>query len=228
MPKHQGTEATGVRTVRVVIGDNHAMVAHSLGIAIGSEPGLEVVGTATSVADCLRLADELGPDVVVMDLRLGDGDGDGLEATRRLRMASPDINVILLTTNPDDGALTRALDAGCSGFVTKRARLEELTVAIRAAANGTTTFPRDMEDRPVRRDEARPPERAELSRRELEVLRLLAAGHSTTAVASELGLSVHTTRNHVRNLMTKLGAHSRLDAVVTAARSGLIDLPHRS
>jgi DNA-binding NarL/FixJ family response regulator len=227
MPKDQGTEATGVRTVRVVIGDDHEMVAHSLGIAIGNEPGLEVVGTATSVADCLRLADELAPDVVVMDLRLGDG--DGLEATRRLRNASPGINVIMLTANPDDVALTRALDAGCKGFVTKRARLEELVTAIRAAAaDAATTLPLDMVDPRARPDEPRPRGRAELSARELEVLRLLAAGHSTTAVASELGLSVHTTRNHVRNLMTKLGAHSRLDAVVIAARSGLIDLPRRS
>ncbi len=181
---------------------------------------------ATSVGDCLRLAEELKPDVVVMDLRLGDG--DGLEGTRRLRIASPGVNVILLTTNPDDRALTREHDAGCSGFVTERAGLEDLIMAIRAASNGTTTFPLGMANRPVRRDEPRLPERAELSARELEVLRLLAAGHSTTAVASELGLSVHTTRNHVRNLMTKLGAHSRLDAVVSAARSGLIDLPRRS
>ena len=225
MPKHQGTEATGVRAVRVVIADNHEMVAHSLGIAIGNEPGLEVVGTATSVADCLRLADELTPDVVVMDPRLGDADGDSLEAARRLRTAWPDVYVVILTADSDAGALTRALDTGCSGFVTKRARLEELVMAIRTAANGSTTFPLDMVDRLLRQGEPRQRERAELSARELEVLRLLAAGHSTTVMASELGLSLHTTRNHVRNLMTKLGAHSRLDAVVIAARSGLIDLP---
>jgi DNA-binding NarL/FixJ family response regulator len=226
MPEQQGTEATGVKTVRVVIGDNHEMVAQSLGIAIENEPGLEVVGTATSVADCLHLAAEHAPDVVVMDLRLGDG--DGLEATRRLRATSPDINVVVLTANADETVLTRALNAGCSGFVTKRARLEELVMAIRAAADGTTTFPRDMVEGLVRPGEPRQREGAGLSARELEVLRLLAAGYSTTTIATELGLSVHTTRNHVRNLMTKLGAHSRLDAVVIAARSGLIDLPYRN
>ncbi len=226
MPEQQGTEATGVKTVRVVIGDNHEMVAQSLGIAIENEPGLEVVGTATTVADCLRLAAEHAPDVVVTELRLGDA--DGLEATRRLRAASPGINVVVLTTNLDEGALTRALDAGCSGFVTKRARLEELITAIRAAASGTTTFPRDMVDRLMRQGGLGRRARAELSARELEVLRLLAAGRSTTTIADELGLSVHTTRNHVRNLMTKLGAHSRLDAVVIAARSGLIELPYRT
>ncbi len=226
MPKHQGTEATDVRTISVVVVDDHEMVAHSLGIAIGNESGLEVVGTAKSVAECLRLASALRPNVVVMDLMVGDG--DGFEAIRRLLAAAPQTNVILLTAKPDDGALARALDAGCCGFVTKRAPLEELIVAIRTAASCSTTIPRDMVDRLVRQGEQRQRERAELSARELEVLRLMAAGHSTSTMAGELGLSVHTTRNHVRNLMTKLGAHSRLDAVVVAARSGLIDLPYRT
>jgi DNA-binding NarL/FixJ family response regulator len=223
MPKQQGTEAAGVKTVRVVVGDDHAMVAHSLGIAIETEPGLEVVGTTTSVADCLQLSGELTPDVVVLDLRLGDG--DGLRTARQLRADLPAVNVVILAAHADEQALTRAIEAGCSGFMTKHARLEELIVAIRAAAGGASTFPRDLVDRLVRQGEPRQRERAELSTRELEVLRLLAAGRSTAAMAGELGLSMHTTRNHVRNLMTKLGAHSRLGAVVIGARLGLVDLP---
>jgi CheY-like chemotaxis protein len=89
-----------VRTVRLVIGDNHETVAHGPGIATGNEPDLEVVGTTASVADCLSPADERTSNVVMMDLRLGDG--DGLEAIGRLRTASPDINVIMLAANPDD------------------------------------------------------------------------------------------------------------------------------
>jgi DNA-binding NarL/FixJ family response regulator len=221
MPSPSDTGAAGTSSTRVFVVDDHEMVAHSLGVAIGNEPGFEVVGTATSMRACLEDAPRLEPDVVVMDLRLGDG--DGLMATRRLRSSYPEVNVIMLTAVADDGALARALEAGCCGFVTKQARIEDLFVAIRAAANGTTSFPLGMVDQLVRRgDHATRPD---LSARELEVLRLLAAGQSTTTIAETLSLSVHTTRNHVRNIMTKLDAHSRLDAVVLAARSGLIDLP---
>ena len=197
------------------------MVARGLAAALNAERDVEVVGTAGSVRDCLSAVPDAQPDVVVMDLRLGDG--DGIEATRELRAALPDVNVVIVTAYPDPGAMAKALEAGCSGFVAKSASLEELVAAVRAAAHGSATFPRAAVERAVRHEvEA---ERRGLSARELDVLRRMAAGQSTSTIAEELGLSLHTTRNHVRNLMFKLGAHSRLDAVVSAARAGLIDLP---
>jgi DNA-binding NarL/FixJ family response regulator len=126
-----------------------------------------------------------------------------------------------LTENPDERTLRRAMSAGCSGLVAKSGRLDELVIAIKAVASGSTAFPQALmadllRDRPVA---------PALSARELQVLELVAAGAGTNAIAEKLALSVHTTRNHIRNLMTKLGAHSRVEAVVIAARSGLIELP---
>lgn len=223
MSDDHGSAATGAAggPTRVFLVDDHDMVARGLAAAIEREDDLHVVGTARSAADCLRSAPARGPDVVVMDLRLGDA--DGVETARTLRDLLPEANVVILTGYPDPRTTARALEAGCCGLVAKSARLEDLLAAVRAAANGATTFPRDAVERLVRHDEAG--ERTGLSARELEVLRLMASGHSTNEIACQLDLSVHTTRNHVRNLMSKLGAHSRLDAVVCAARAGLIELP---
>jgi DNA-binding NarL/FixJ family response regulator len=206
---------------RVFLVDDHEMVARGLAAVLEREDDLDVVGTAASAAECLRSAPASAPDVIVMDLRLGDA--DGLDATRDLRAVLPETNVVILTAFPDQRVVARALEVGCCGFVSKTGRPEDLIAAVRAAANGSTTFPREAVEWLVRRDESG--ERPSLSARELEVLRLMASGHSTTDIAETLNLSVHTTRNHVRNLMSKLGAHSRLDAVVSAARIGLIELP---
>lgn len=203
------------------LADDHEMVARGLAAALNAQRDVDVVGIAGSVRECLRAAPDLRPDVVVLDLRLGDG--DGVDAARELRGTLPDVNVVILTAYPEPGAMAKALEAGCCGFVAKSASLEELIAAVRAAANGSTTFPRAAVERAMRHEvEA---ERRSLSARELDVLRRMAAGQTTSTIADELGLSLHTTRNHVRNLMFKLGAHSRLDAVVAAARAGLIDLP---
>ncbi|MGO8824227.1 MAG: response regulator [Acidimicrobiales bacterium] len=212
--------AAGVTAIRVLLVDDHEMVAGCLAAAVGAEPGLEVVGTAGSVAECLRLTRGLLPDVVVMDLRLSDneGDADGLAATRRLRAMLPDVSVVMLTAHPDRHVAREALDAGCCGFVAKRGHLDELVAAIRAAADGSTWFPHEVVG-------PTPKSGTDVSAREHEVLTLMASGHSTRDIAEELGLSLHTTRNHIRNLMAKLGAHSRLDAVVVAARCGLVRVP---
>jgi DNA-binding NarL/FixJ family response regulator len=143
-----------------------------------------------------------------------------LDAAQRIR-TQRDVAVVLLADDPDERTLRRALAAGCSGLVAKRGRLDELVIAIKAVASGSTAFPQALMAN-VLRDRQEVPA---LSARELQVLRLVAAGEGTNAIAGQLGLSVHTARNHIRNLMTKLGAHSRVEAVVMAARSGLIELP---
>jgi DNA-binding NarL/FixJ family response regulator len=224
MSMTNGTEAVGAAgapATRVLLVDDHEMVAHGLAAALGSEPDLEVVGAASSVAECVRMTADLRPDVVIMDLHLGDG--DGIDATRQVRRIHPPASVVMLTGQPDDRILGEALAAGCSGLVAKQGRLDELLLAIRSAKTGGATIPRDMVAslvRPTPKDDG-----VRLSAREREVLGLLADGEGTSDIAERLGLSLHTTRNHVRNLMTKLGAHSRLEAVLLAARAGLVDLP---
>jgi DNA-binding NarL/FixJ family response regulator len=204
----------------VLLVDDHEMVAQGLGTALDAEDGIAVVGVASTVAEAVRMASESAPDVVVMDIQLGGTEGQN--APRRIRAQQREAALVLLTSSPDDRTLRRALAAGYSGLVAKSGRLNELVIAIKAVASGSSAFPRELMADVLRDRQVAAPA---LSARELQVLRLVAAGAGTNAIAEELGLSVHTTRNHIRNLMTKLGAHSRVEAVVLAAGSGLIDLP---
>lgn len=222
MPTHNGSGpavAAGGPATRVLLVDDHEMVARGLSAALGAEEGLAVVGVASTVEQGLQMASESCPDVIVIDFHLGDA--NGLDDARQLRTSHGAGGVVLLTENPDERTLRRALSAGCSGLVAKSGRLDELVIAIKAVASGSTAFPQALMAGLLRDRPAAPA----LSAREVQVLELVAAGAGTNAIAEKLALSVHTTRNHIRNLMTKLGAHSRVEAVVMAARSGLIELP---
>lgn len=208
--------------VRVLLVDDHHMVATGLAAALSDEQGIEVVGVAPTLAEGVAMSRDLAPDVVVLDYRLPDG--DGVEGTRRLRALADPPQVVVLTAAADDRVLRDALAAGCCGFLTKGATLDELDRAVRAAAAGEAVFSSDVIARLARlsRGEVRPEET--LSPRELGVLRAMATGASAGEIARDLRLSEHTVRNHVRNVLAKLGAHTKTEAVVTAARAGLIDL----
>jgi DNA-binding NarL/FixJ family response regulator len=222
MPTNNGAVpavAAGTRATRVLLVDDHEMVARGLGAALDAEEGLAVVGVASTVKQALQMASESIPDVIVIDFQLDDA--NGLDAARQIRTSKREGAVVLLTANPDERTLRRALAAGCSGLVAKSGRLDELVIAIKAVASGSTAFPQALMAGVLHDRRVAPA----LSARELQVLQLVAAGAGTNAIADELALSVHTTRNHIRNLMTKLGAHSRVEAVVIAARSGMIELP---
>ncbi len=204
--------------------DDHQMVARSLAAVIDDDPGLTVAGVATTAAEAVAQVRRLHPQVVVMDYHLPDA--SGAEATRQVLDLDPDANVVMLTARSDEAVLREALQAGCCGFVAKDATLEELTRAVHAAAEGGGTFPPALMTKLTRWGHQNP-DHPPLTEREGEVLRLVAAGAATGAIALQLGLSQHTVRNHVRNVLTKLGAHSKLEAVVIASGSGLIDLPRR-
>jgi DNA-binding NarL/FixJ family response regulator len=208
-------------TVRVLLVEDHQMVARGLQAALAEEPDLEVVGLASSVEDSVSSYRDLHPDVVVMDYRLPDG--EGTDATRRIRTVDEEAPVLLLTGADDPSVVSEALDAGCSGFVTKDRGLEELASAIRSVARGAAVFPAGLLARALH-----PPAPYavgdDLTSREREVLTLLANGRSTDELANELFLSLHTVRNHVRNILTKLHARTKLEAVVIAARAGIVDL----
>ena len=211
----------GDRKTRVLVVDDHDLVAQTLQRALAIEPDLNVVGCVGSVDAAVQAANELQPDVVLMDFRLPDG--SGADATALIKAACPETEVVMLTGHSSGAVLAQALEAGCSGFVSKEGRFDELVETIRAVVRGEVRVPRALvEDLSMH---LRPRAQSlgnDLTVREREVLALLIAGRSTTQMVNELVLSVHTVRNHVRNVLTKLQSNSRLEAVAVATRLGII------
>lgn len=211
-------------TISVLIVEDHTMVAQALLDALAAEPGLTPLGSCSSL-DELRTwaADEERPrpDVVVLDFRLPDGDaGDGAALCTE---HCPDTQVLVLSAFADDHALARAVEAGCDGYLLKEQPVDDLVAAIRRVHAGEAVFaPRLMPRLLSLLSGRRRTVGGDLTPREIDVLRELAAGHSTEAIADELGLSVNTVRNHVQSVLTKLGAHSRLEAVAIGLRAGLV------
>jgi DNA-binding NarL/FixJ family response regulator len=211
-------------TIRVLIVDDHDIFAQSLVRLLESKPRLSVVGTAGTVASAVASAVELRPDVVLMDFELPDGDGP--QATREIKALVPSANVVMLTGHTADEALVSAIASGCSGFVSKADTTESLFDAI-IAARDDEPVTSSSELAPLLRQLA-PTHRglgADLTPRELEVLRLMATGLINKQVARTLGLRLNTIRNHSQSILCKLHAHSRLEAVATAVRDGIIAYP---
>jgi DNA-binding NarL/FixJ family response regulator len=208
-------------TIRVVVVDDHEMFAQGLTAVLGADPTIEVVGTAGSVEAGVAAVRMHSPDVVLMDYELPDG--DGAAATQRIKAEVPDTQVVMVTSFDDEGILVRAIEAGCSGFITKHKAIQEVAAAVRAAHAGEALISPSLLARLLPKLRQNPRGLgSDLTAREVEVLKLLAAGVSNQQIAEELVLSLHTVRNHVQNVITKLGAHSKLEAVATAVREGLI------
>jgi len=206
--------------VRVVIVDDHAVFAQALAAALDAVDGLTTVGLAYSLAEALPLVEQASPDVAVVDYRLPDGRGSQL--ITKLRDHGSDVRVVILTASADEVAFLDALDAGCAGYVTKDRPLVDVVDSVRAAAGGELAVSPTLLGRvlpQLRRDQAA---RSTLTAREREILELVADGVPNKAIASQLSLRLNTVRNHVQNVLTKLGAHSKLEAVAIATRSGLI------
>jgi DNA-binding NarL/FixJ family response regulator len=206
----------------VLLVDDHDLVLESIRRALGVEPDLEVVGAVATVGAALDAVSALTPDVVVMDYVLPDG--TGAEATTKLLAEHPHLQVVMLTGQSSGATLADALEAGCAGFVAKEGRFDSLVHAIRAAAAGEIHVPQHLVEELAAHLRPRAPTLgADLTDRELEVLRLLGRGRSTDEIVEELMISVHTVRNHIRNILTKLQARSRLEAVTVATRIGLLN-----
>jgi DNA-binding NarL/FixJ family response regulator len=206
---------------RVLIVDDHEVLAASLAQVLDQEPDLTVVGAAGTLAKARALLATETPDVVLLDHRMPDG--DGVEAIPGLLALRPQASIVVLTATTADHVLVAAIEGGASGFVSKTRGLGEVTGAVRAAAAGESVISPEMLARllpRLHRREAEP--RDKLTEREREVLQLLAEGLSNAAIAERLFVSVHTVRNHVANLSTKLGAHSKLEALSIAVREGLL------
>ena len=211
----------GAPATRVLVVDDHEVLASSLALVLDTEPDLTSVGVAGSLADARRLIGTTAPDVLLLDHRLPDG--DGVTAIPELRQLRPTLRVVVLTASAADHVLIAAIEAGASGFVSKTRGLEEVTAAVRAAATGEAVISPELLTRLLPRLGRRSPTpHQDLTEREREVLGLVADGMTNAAIAEHLVVSVHTVRNHVANLSAKLGAHSKLEALSIAVREGLL------
>ncbi len=220
--------ATDPRRTRVLLVDDHQLLTDSLARLLASEPDLEVVGVAASVAEAKQLARER-MDVVLMDYRLPDG--TGAEATRAIKARWPSARVIMLTAVQDDETVLESIQAGADGYLTKDRAVEDVVATVRAARAGETLLPRSVIigiAQRVATAQERPPERAmiePLTPRELDVLRALAEGLATPDICERLFISRNTLRTHVQNLMMKLHVHSKLEAVTVGLRYRVIEPP---
>ncbi|MFC6159853.1 response regulator [Kribbella jiaozuonensis] len=214
-------------TIRVLSVDDQRMVREGLALVLGLLPDVQVVGTASGGEEAVRMAGELRPDVVLMDLRMPRC--DGVEATRQLRQLYPDVKVIALTTYADDESVLSALRAGARGYLTKDARSAEIHEALLRVLDDRAAIDPAVQHHLVDAIAAAPrPAQATtavddlLTRRETEVLTLIAAGLSNGEIAERLVVSEATVKSHVNHLLAKIGARDRARAVSYAYQRGLL------
>ena len=214
-------------TVGVLIVDDHRMFSESLARLLADEDGIDVLGVAGTGSDAIDMVSRLHPNVVLMDYQLPDQ--DGVSVTVEVKRQNPSVMVVMLSGSTEDRVLLAAIDAGCSGFLTKDRAAAEVVHAVRAAAVGEALISPALLARLLPKlNRTQRSVGEDLSDREREILGFLARGMTNKAIAAELFLSVNTIRNHVQSVLAKLGAHSKLEAVSTAVREGIIDYPTAS
>jgi DNA-binding NarL/FixJ family response regulator len=207
-------------TIRLLLVDDHAVVRQGLRMFLSLDPDFEIVGEAADGNAALKLARELQPDVVLMDLLMPGM--DGIEATGILRREMPDIEVIALTSVLEDSSVVGAIRAGAIGYLLKDTEANELIRSIKAAAEGQVQLSPQAAARLMR--EVRAPESPEtLTERETEVLRLLAQGQSNKEIARHLSIGEKTVKTHVSSILGKLNVSSRTQAALYAVRIGLVE-----
>ena len=205
--------------IRILIADDHRVVRQGLRLLFKVDPELEVVGEAANGAEAVRLARQLRPDVVLMDLVMPEM--DGIAATRAIRGELAETEVLALTSVLEDASVVGAVRAGAIGYLLKDTHADELRRAIKAAAAGQVQLAPEAAARLLR--EVRAPESPEaLTEREVDVLRLLARGLANKEIARDLGIGEATVKSHVKHLLAKLGVQSRTQAALHAVRIGLV------
>jgi len=215
--------------VKLLLCDDHAVVLSGLRMLLDGRHGIEVVGEASEGAEAIRMALELRPDVVLMDVSMPHG-MDGLAATAELKQRLPETNILILTMHDDDEYLFRAIQIGASGYILKNAPHEELVSAIRSVAAGDaylypTATKRLMSEYLNRlKSGAEPPDAYDtLSEWEKEILGWIARGYSNKEIADNLVISVKTVETHKANLMEKLGLKTRPELIKFAVKKGLLN-----
>lgn len=211
-------------TIRILVADDHTVFREGLLAVLGREPDMEVVGEAATGKEVLERAAELGPDVILMDIQMPHV--NGIEATRRILETKPHVGVVVLTMFEDDDSVFSAMRAGARGYVLKVAEPAEIVKVVRAVAVGEAYFGSEIARRlmdffsapkPASPEEAFP----ELTAREVEILDLIAHGHSNAKIAARLFVSPNTVRNHISHIFGKLQVADRAHAIVRAREAGL-------
>jgi DNA-binding NarL/FixJ family response regulator len=208
--------------IRLVLVEDHDMVAEAIGMALGHAPGIEVVARSSSIAAAVTDTRRWRPDVVVLDRRLPDG--DGIAAIGTISAAAPETRVLVLTAEASASVAVRVVEAGGAGLVEKSSGLQELEEAVREVAAGGVVFGPGLLSGVLDRLTGRTwTAGGARTGRERETLLLLAEGVSTDQISERLGVARNTARNHVQRVLEKLGARSKLEAVAIARREGLLD-----
>ena len=209
--------------IRVLIVEDHEMVAGALQSMLQIEPLIEVVGVAADADHATRLARQHRPDVVITDFQLGSEQAPAW--FERFREAAEGCAILVVTGWATERSMLSALDAGANGFLSKEQPMSALVDGVKRVSVGEMVVAPSLLGVLAKRGASGNRDRTQLSRRELEVLDQLAGGSDTAAMATDLGLSEHTVRNHVAKVMLRLGVHSRLEAVSEAVRRGIISPP---
>ncbi len=208
----------------MLIVDDHQMFADSLARLLSDEVDLEVLGIAVSSEQAVAMALALRPEVVLVDYQIPTSNGAAVAA--EIKGLLPTVMTVMLTGATDDRVLLAAIEAGCSGFLTKARAASEVAAAVRLAAQGNVLIsPQDLARLLPKLHRTYFRIGSDLTDREREILVLLARGMANAVIAAQLHLSVNTVRNYVQAILTKLDAHSKLEAVATAVRENVIDYP---
>ncbi len=218
-----------VPQVRVLIVQDHPLLASAIARVLETQPDLAVSGVSGSGSGALEAAAHDRPDVVLMDFRLPDVTGP--EAARMIQNQHAGAAIVFHSADESDTALLDAVDAGAIAYLTKDATADQIVEAVRRASRGEVLIPVELFARAIRRQQGvvtlkreREQLLAQFTPRELDILRLLAEGMDTSAMSQRLGIAPHTVEWHVRHVIEKLQVHSKLQAVISAARKGLIEL----
>jgi DNA-binding NarL/FixJ family response regulator len=226
----QHTPISDDETIRVLIADDQALFRRGLNVVLGTEELIQVVAEAENGEEAVARAEELAPDVVLMDVRMPRI--NGIEAARRIRDISPTTKILMLTVSDEEDDLYEAIKAGANGYLLKEISVEEVAEAIRAVVQGQSLISPSMASKLLnefttlakKAEERQQYPAPALTSRELEVLKLVAKGMSNREIADELYISDNTVKNHIRNILEKLHLHSRMEAVIYAVRERLLDI----
>ena len=208
------------KPIRVLIADDHLIVRDGLRMILETSDDIQAVGEAADGVEAVRLAHELSPDVVLMDLRMPNM--DGLTAIERLRLQQPQVAVVFLTTYNDDDLMRRGLRAGARGYLLKDTDRDTLFNTIRAAARGETLLKPEIVARLLSQPESKPHSHLDLTDREIQVLKAVARGERSKEIAAQLGITERTVKAHLAGIYNKLGVDSRAAAIAVASQRGLL------
>ena len=229
--RHQGsTDQSGDQSLRVLIVDDHALFRRGLQMVLKQEPDIEVVGEAADGHEAVGKAQELMPDVILMDVRMPKR--SGIEATEKIKELLPHVKILMLTISDEEADLYEAIKAGASGYLLKEISIDEVADAVRSVWAGQSRISPSMAAKLLtefaamskRADERQQLPAPRLTDREMEVLNLVAQGLNNRDIAKELFISENTVKNHIRNILEKLHLHSRMEAVVYAVREKLLEI----